>query len=111
MECNVLFITFLLFPLLTLIVGTKDYCHPNPCLNSGTCVQVLGGYDCHCDEQYTGAHCEGNKNKPVVIEDTLILRKTHKVLSRIHVELLWSKLDCPIYLPDKSLVTPQIDHN
>ena len=44
-------------------IKPKDYCHPNPCLNSGSCVQVVGGYDCHCDEQYTGAHCEGTKPK------------------------------------------------
>lgn len=98
MECNVPFITFVLFPLLTLIVGITDHCHPNPCLNSGTCVQVLGGYDCHCDEQYTGAHCEGNKESTNLWSSKIHLSWVkHKVLFRIHVELPWSKLDCPTY--------------
>lgn len=61
MECIVVFASLTSYVLLSLftLVITKDYCHPNPCLNGGTCVQVPSGYDCHCDIQYTGAHCEG----------------------------------------------------
>lgn len=70
MDCSVVFASLTTFVLLTFFVTvtpTKDYCHPNPCLNSGTCVQVLGGYDCHCDLQYTGAHCEGKEFKLLVM--------------------------------------------
>lgn len=61
MECIVVFASLTSYVFLSLftLVITKDYCHPNPCLNGGTCVQVPSGYDCHCDIQYTGAHCEG----------------------------------------------------
>ena len=34
-------------------------CHPNPCLNGGTCKENGKGYDCICDVQYTGSQCEG----------------------------------------------------
>lgn len=67
MDCKVVIASLITYVFLTLFVTVigkpdKDYCHPNPCLNSGTCIQVQGGYDCHCDLQYTGAHCEGKKS-------------------------------------------------
>ena len=39
--------------------GDKDPCHPNPCLNGGTCKQNGNGFDCMCEVQYTGSVCEG----------------------------------------------------
>ena len=39
--------------------GGKDPCHPNPCLNGGTCKQNGNGFDCLCEVQYTGSVCEG----------------------------------------------------
>ena len=34
-------------------------CHPNPCLNGGSCKQNGNGFDCFCEVQYTGSLCEG----------------------------------------------------
>lgn len=53
--CSFTFVFLIVFSSAT----PNDYCHPNPCLNGGSCVQVQDGYDCHCDMQFTGAHCEG----------------------------------------------------
>ena len=35
-----------------------DECAGNPCGNHGTCVDLLGGYDCECDVGYSGENCE-----------------------------------------------------
>ncbi|KAL9961557.1 hypothetical protein ACROYT_G030517 [Oculina patagonica] len=35
------------------------HCHPNPCLNQGTCSEGLDGtYDCQCVPGYCGPHCK-----------------------------------------------------
>ena len=36
-----------------------NHCHPNPCQNDGDCVETGNGYNCHCQAQYLGQHCEG----------------------------------------------------
>lgn len=33
-------------------------CHPNPCLNGGTCKENGGGYDCICEKRFSGPNCE-----------------------------------------------------
>lgn len=38
--------------------GVKSPCHPNPCMNGGTCAENGGGYDCACLTQYSGPNCE-----------------------------------------------------
>lgn len=38
--------------------GVKSPCHPNPCMNGGTCTENGGGYDCSCLAQYSGPNCE-----------------------------------------------------
>ena len=35
-----------------------DECLSNPCLNNGTCVDLVNGYNCSCTANYTGIHCE-----------------------------------------------------
>ena len=40
-----------------------NLCHPNPCLNSGQCMDVGGIYSCVCTPQYKGKHCEGKSVK------------------------------------------------
>ena len=29
-----------------------DYCHSNPCMNNGTCHNLMTGHYCHCPIQY-----------------------------------------------------------
>ena len=36
-----------------------DQCTSNPCMNGGTCRQLLGsGYSCLCEMGWYGEHCE-----------------------------------------------------
>lgn len=43
--------------------GLKSACHPNPCMNGGTCTENGGGYDCACVTQYSGPNCESKNHK------------------------------------------------
>ncbi|CAB3994571.1 neurogenic locus notch homolog 1-like, partial [Paramuricea clavata] len=36
----------------------KNVCHPNPCKNSGKCVEAGDSYDCDCSAGYTGPLCQ-----------------------------------------------------
>lgn len=36
----------------------KSPCHPNPCMNGGSCTENGGGYDCTCTAQFNGPNCE-----------------------------------------------------
>lgn len=41
----------------------RDLCHPNPCLNGGTCSRTeFGGYRCECTSGYSGTNCTGDDN-------------------------------------------------
>lgn len=42
--------------------GIKSACHPNPCMNGGTCTENGGGYDCACVTQYSGPNCESKNH-------------------------------------------------
>ena len=33
-------------------------CSPNPCLNSGTCIDGVNSYTCKCLAGYVGKNCE-----------------------------------------------------
>ncbi|XP_019635893.1 PREDICTED: von Willebrand factor D and EGF domain-containing protein-like [Branchiostoma belcheri] len=35
-----------------------DECQSDPCVNGGTCVDLVNGYNCTCTEEYTGTHCD-----------------------------------------------------
>jgi len=37
----------------------RSFCHPNPCLNGGTCSQSDESYTCVCEDGYKGKNCEG----------------------------------------------------
>ena len=36
-----------------------DHCYGGPCLNNGSCVNSLDGYQCDCLEGFQGPNCEG----------------------------------------------------
>ena len=46
----------------------ENACNPNPCENGGGCALQgnLNNYVCHCEDGYTGQHCEdgGEDGKP-----------------------------------------------
>ncbi|KAI2527782.1 sushi, nidogen and EGF like domains 1, partial [Homo sapiens] len=35
-----------------------DDCSPDPCLNGGSCVDLVGNYTCLCAEPFKGLRCE-----------------------------------------------------
>ncbi|PSN51799.1 Neurogenic locus Notch protein [Blattella germanica] len=35
-----------------------DDCVNLPCKNNGTCVDLVGTYECTCTRHYSGKHCE-----------------------------------------------------
>ena len=37
-------------------------CESNPCINNGTCVDEVDGYECTCVPEYAGKHCEGDNS-------------------------------------------------
>jgi Notch-like protein len=41
-------------------VNTDD-CVSRPCMNNGTCVDLVAGYKCECATLYTGNHCESSE--------------------------------------------------
>ena len=43
----------------TRFFAAKSYCHPNPCLHGGSCVDIKDGYTCKCPGSYRGTNCEG----------------------------------------------------
>ena len=34
-----------------------DLCHPNPCLNGGTCIGGMDSYNCTCATGFAGNNC------------------------------------------------------
>lgn len=32
-----------------------------PCLNNGTCTDMINGYSCQCDVEYSGTNCSESK--------------------------------------------------
>ena len=34
-------------------------CDPNPCLNGGLCQDMIGKYECICDDRFSGKECQG----------------------------------------------------
>ena len=43
--------------LMKLFYPLERECSENPCKN-GACIDKLVGYECNCNQGYTGKHCE-----------------------------------------------------
>lgn len=41
-------------------------CSSNPCVNSGSCMNVNGSYGCVCSLGYSGKICEGRNNSSLL---------------------------------------------
>ncbi|MBN3303483.1 FA7 factor, partial [Amia calva] len=39
-----------------------DLCHPNPCENNGSCVNLFDSYSCECTKGFQGNNCEKGEN-------------------------------------------------
>lgn len=33
-------------------------CTPNPCINGGTCINKMNGFQCICNEFWSGTYCD-----------------------------------------------------
>ena len=47
------------------MISGRDECMSNPCLHNGQCMDGINGYECACQEQHTGTHCERGINNLV----------------------------------------------
>lgn len=47
----------------------KSPCHPNPCMNGGSCTENGGGYDCTCTAQFNGPNCESKYIDLIVMSE------------------------------------------
>lgn len=43
--------------------GYKDICLNKPCLNGGTCINVLDSFQCYCTEKWEGKLCQNEARK------------------------------------------------
>ena len=50
-----------LFHLLSITQTDINECSSNPCLNGGTCNNLVNSYSCSCPSGYTGTNCEAGK--------------------------------------------------
>ena len=50
-----------LFSIYYLFVDIDDDCESNPCENDGTCTDMGDGYECECENGFTGTNCETGK--------------------------------------------------
>ena len=60
-------------------------CQSNPCINGGTCNDLVNGFECACDPGYDGILCDNgettnhiikNKNK-IVLSINLLMANAH----------------------------------
>ncbi|WAR07041.1 AGRB3-like protein [Mya arenaria] len=47
------------------LIGCVDNCQPAPCLNGGSCSDLVGGYSCACADGFYGTNCESVVTCPV----------------------------------------------
>ena len=54
-----------------------DYCYDSPCVN-GECVDLQDGYQCNCEEGWTGQNCQDSNSSLINIR--FCVAKKEKVL-------------------------------
>ena len=45
------------FIIITILILDIDECASTPCLNSGTCTDMINSYTCYCVDGYDGIQC------------------------------------------------------
>lgn len=45
-----------------------DECRSDPCVNGGTCTDLVDGYKCTCMPGYAGQYCQRSKNDIMVLK-------------------------------------------
>ena len=42
-------------------ISDFDECSSFPCQNGGTCINLIGDFNCDCQDEYYGDTCEGGR--------------------------------------------------
>ena len=45
-----------------------DECASSPCMNNGTCIDLIAGYECNCTANFTGINCQIDVSTGVVYQ-------------------------------------------
>ena len=56
------------FPYALVSSSDGNECSSNPCMNSGTCTDMIADYKCTCKDGYTGKNCETGRYNIFCIE-------------------------------------------
>eukprot|EP00112_Aurelia_sp_Birch-Aquarium-sp1_P012396 Seg2608.1 transcript_id=Seg2608.1/GoldUCD/mRNA.D3Y31 product="L-rhamnose-binding lectin CSL3" protein_id=Seg2608.1/GoldUCD/D3Y31 len=73
-------------------------CESSPCLNGGTCNNLVNKYTCICDTRYTGTNCESasvlekaeiceSGSKQIKCDDGLLLKIEHANFGRLNTKI------------------------
>ena len=61
----------------------ENLCFLNPCLNGGTCMEVMGSHSCLCMEGFSGAACESKWRYSVLSEISTLNPSNPSVVSNV----------------------------
>lgn len=52
-----------------------DECESQPCLNNGTCIDLINDYQCNCTDGFNGTNCAVGELKYFISYFLLILKR------------------------------------